>query len=137
MRFRPLGLCALALAVLAVPALSNETHEIQVTETEFDPASITINRDDVVKFVWVSGSHAILNGETPTSEDAGKIFEFTLGKENPEVEITFSEVGEFPFFSEARFETMSGVITVHEVTPVDIKTWGWIKQAFEGDNIPR
>lgn len=136
MRFRPLGLAALALAVLAAPAFS-ETHEIQVTQTEFDPPTLSIARDDVVKFVWVSGTHNIVNGETPTSEDMGKIFAFSIGKENPEVEITFEDVGTFPFFAQDAFETMTGVVTVHEVTPVDIKTWGWIKQAFEGDKIPR
>lgn len=132
MRFRPLGLCALALAVVAAPAFSEETHEIQVTETEFDPASLTVAKNDVVKFVWVSGTHNILNGQSPTSEDAGKIFEFSLGKDNPEFEVTFTEAGTFPFFAEARFETMTGVITVQEVTSVSIATWGWLKSTFEG-----
>ena len=132
MRVLPLGVLTLLLvAGLAFPVAAKETHEIQVSASEFTPRDLIILTGDTVRWIWLSGDHVIRNGEAPTSENAGQLFDFTLNGPNDAFEMVFSEAGTHPYFSAPQFDTMTGVITVQEATPVNPATWGWLKRAFE------
>ena len=134
MRVLPLGVLTLLLvAGLAFPVAAKETHEIRVTTREFSPENLTILVGDTVRWIWGSGDHVIQNGESPTSENAGQLFVFALNITIREFELVFDETGTHPYFSVPHFDTMSGVITVREATPVNLATWGWLKRAFEED----
>jgi plastocyanin len=110
--------------------MAADTHEIQVTASEFTPKELTIKPGDTVRWVWVAGAHQILDGE-PSGDTVGEIFKFPISSAAPEHERVFDKAGVFPYFAEGTAE-MTGVITVQESTPVEVKTWGWLKAVFEG-----
>lgn len=130
MRKWSLGIC-MVLALLVPLAASAKIHEVQVNETEFTPSELNIKPGDTVRWVWTAGSHTIISGESPEDENAGDLFLFAISDQVKEVEHTFPEAGSYPYFSQEKFESMTGVITVSETTPVDRATWGWLKMAFE------
>ena len=117
---------------LALPALAKDPQVIKVTATEFTPASITVRKGDVVRWELQdnAGSHVIMSGEAD-DEDPGQFFKFTLTRDHLVAEWTADKTGTFPYFAEDAPETMRGTITVTGSTPVNVRTWGQLKNLFE------
>ena len=117
---------------LALPALAKDPRVIKVTSTDFQPASITIQKGDVVQWELETGSspHVIVNG-TYQDDNAGKIFQFTLSADQTHMEWTADKTGSFPYFAADAPLSMHGTITVTAVTPVQLTTWGLVKHLFE------
>lgn len=136
MRFLVLSLC-LAVVLAAVPVVdaAAKTHEVQVTATGFIPPDVTANPGDIVHWTLDSGiGKVIVKNGNIQDEETGTIFTFVLNAETTEYTRTFDEIGTYPYFAS---ESMTGTITVKEATPVDVKTWGWLKTAFETSGAPR
>ena len=139
MRFLVLSLCLVtALAVVGpVAVVAAETHDVKVTASEFLPPDLTIRPGDTVVWKWDtdsgSGFVTVKNG-TAQDEDAGTIFSFDINSaDKTEKSLTFNETGRYPYFAS---ESMNGLILVKETTPVDVTTWGWLKNAFEKPGAP-
>jgi plastocyanin len=127
------GLITLAVLLsVAVSAGANEVHEITVTAQGFEPAELTIQRGDVVRWECDSGRYSIISGEGPEDENAGERFQFVIDEETRFKELTFETVDVFPYFSRLGPDLVKGTITVTRSTPVDNATWGWVKRMFEG-----
>jgi plastocyanin len=109
---------------------------VTVTDLGFSPAELTIQKEDMVRWEWESGSHTIVDGDPDNPEDAGQVFEFPVNAQNLTFEFTFDESGTFEYFSLSDPD-LRGTITVLEGTPVDRATWGWIKKVFENDSAAR
>jgi plastocyanin len=125
---------------LALPALATDRSSlvrdpriINVNLNDFQPATITVQKGDVVRWMWQAGSHVIVSG-VYQDENAGKIepiMQFQLNADNKQKDISFGETGTFSFFDLTSPESMHGTITVTEATPVTLVTWGRIKALFE------
>jgi plastocyanin len=136
MRFLVLSLC-LAAVLAAVPAVdaAAKTHDVSITATGFAPQEVIIHPGDVVRWTLDSGiGKVIVKNGNIQDEETGTIFSFELNAEKTEHSETFSETGTYHYFAS---ESMDGTITVKEATPVDVKTWGWLKTAFETSGAPR
>ena len=96
------------------------------------PASVTIRKGDVVRWELQenAGTHIIMSGDVD-DENPGQIFKFTLTRDHLEAEWTANATGTFPYFAQDAPETMHGTITVTAATPVDMTTWGRLKNLFE------
>jgi plastocyanin len=113
------------------PLLAREPHRILVKITGFEPATLQIQRGDVVRWEWESGSFTIYSGANPDDTDnLGKFPEFVINGENRAHDLTAAELGDFPFHAVPGFQTMHGLITVREATPVNLATWGKVKRLF-------
>ncbi len=130
MRLRLVGaLCAIALLV---PALAlGATVQVTVKTDGLDPADITINRGDVVQWVWESGSHTLVSGESPDDQNLGQIFEFKLSKTDATLQKTFNDPGVIHYFASDQV-SIQGSITVNVPSPVQRATWSYLKTLFEG-----
>jgi plastocyanin len=137
MRLRLVGaLCMIALVVPAL-ALGAEVVKVTVKADGLDPADITINRGDIVQWVWESGSHTLVNGESLDDPNMGQIFEFQLSKTDATLQRTFDEPGVIHYFAKDQV-AIEGSITVKDVSPVERATWSFLKQMFEsGAPVPR
>ena len=124
---------------IALPALASDRQAapkdptvIKVTDSGFDPATLTIRRGDIVRWELQDGSsaHTIMSG-TSEDEHAGDIFAFALNLEHKQQDVTFDKTGTFAYFASDNPQSLHGTITVSEATPVNLVTWGKIKNLFE------
>ena len=127
-------ICVLSVLLLLVPltAVARE-YVVTVRDFEFSPAELQISKGDVVRWTWQSGAHTITDGDPENPSEAGLRFDAIINAQNQEFVRTFGETGDFIYFSWTDTE-VKGTIHVVEGTPVDTKTWSWIKQAFENPN---
>ncbi len=92
-----------------------DDHVVSVRDFEFDPASITIEQGDTVRWIWETDTeHTVTSGE-PGDGDAGSLFDESASGTGSVVELTFVDEGPFPYFSnldEDIIEGMSGVVNV-------------------------
>jgi plastocyanin len=129
-------LVALGLAMPAFatdePVLAKDPHVIKVTDTGFDPASLSIQKGDVVRWQLQDGAsgHMIVSGNYQ-DQDAGDMFQFALSVQHLEQDVTFTRTGTFSYFANDHPTSMLGTITVTESTPVNAATWGRLKKLFE------
>lgn len=138
MRFLALTLTVAALVVLGItPALAApKTYPVEVSATGFTPQELTIKLGDTVQWTGAAGTVTIIkNGDAADPENAGKVFtlEIKSPTEKPEAQFTFDTPGTYPYFAS---ETVTGIITVKEATPVEDRTWGWLKSVFETPGAP-
>jgi plastocyanin len=98
------------LVLLAAPAHA-AVHEILASGFTFSPATITINRGDVIRWVWGSGAHTVTSGN-PCTPDG--LFNAQLDMLHPTFEFTFNTDGAFPFFCTPHCSLfdMLGTVTV-------------------------
>jgi plastocyanin len=129
--FVALGLALPALAS-DVPVLAKDPHIVKVTDNGFDPASLNIQKGDVVRWQLQEGAsgHMIVSGDYQ-DEDAGDMFQFALSTQHLEQDFTFTKTGTFFYFASDHPTSMLGTVTVTESTPVNPATWGRLKQLFE------
>ena len=130
--FGALGLVMPALASDDGPVLTKDPHIIKVTDTGFDPASLSIQKGDVVRWQLQEGAsgHMIVSGKYD-DQDAGAMFQFALSVQHLEQDVTFTRTGTFSYFANEHPTSMLGTITVTESTPVNPATWGRLKKLFE------
>jgi len=126
---------ALGLAVLvggALPVTAAETHQVIVSATGFEPATLEIKQGDTVEWVWESGSNTITSGDPTKIDEAGDPLDMTLDDTTPKESrsYTFKETGIYHYFSRTRTD-FQGTITVTGATPVNRQTWGWLKSQFQ------
>jgi plastocyanin len=121
------------LVGMAVPATAADPHRILVTDQGFDPPTLQVKRGDTVEWVWVSGSHEIVDGSPEDPDNAGQLFDLTLDQSTPDQKIsfTFDEVGTVSYYSRKN-PSLIGTITITGATPVQLKTWGWLKSVYQG-----
>ena len=129
--FVALGLGLPALASDG-PVLAKDPHIVKVTDNGFDPASLNIQKGDVVRWQLQEGAsgHMIVSGDYQ-DQDAGDMFQFALSAQHLEQDFTFTKTGTFLYFANDHPTTMLGTVTVTESTPVNPATWGRLKQLFE------
>ncbi len=121
MRAPQLTLLAAIFCSTPLLARAQETHEVDLlVSNRFEPATLTIEVGDTVRWDWVGGRHNVVNGEGPPgAQDDGEIFDSGLptGDTGTVFEHTFEEEGVFPYYSEPDFFfNMRGVITVVPAT---------------------
>jgi plastocyanin len=112
-------LTATLASALGATLAHAEIHEITVRNFEFDPATISINAGDTVRWVWESGSHTTTSGDPGTcSPDA--IWDQPINMSSPTFERQFDTAGDFPYFCIPHcLAGMSGMITVDPVVGID------------------
>jgi plastocyanin len=125
---------------LALTADAAVVHVIKVNNGEFSPSTLTISKDDVVRWELETGAgtQVLASGEGPDDILAGVEWDNLVvsGQPTP-VERTFDRVGVFKYFSRSR-PSLKGTITVTSgPAPIDAKTWGYLKKMFEGAARPR
>jgi plastocyanin len=125
------GVVVAGMAAVAVAQAPDAVKVVKVSIEGFTPAEITIAKGDIIRWEWESGTHTIKSGE-PDSEDAGKVFEFTMNLDNKQFPHTFDDVGSYPYFDTSNPTQLRGVITVQAATPITPATWGFLKRVFEG-----
>ena len=130
MRFWIAGV--LSAALLLVPALpaGAVVHEVQVQDGAFSPTELTIVKGDTVRWVWEAGAATITDGEPDDLEHAGTRFDAPLDAVHEIFEQVFPEPETVHYFSRSNPD-MQGTITVLDGTPVNRRTWGWLKRVFE------
>jgi len=126
---------ALGLAMLvggALPVAAAETHQVTVSESGFEPATLEIKQGDTVEWVWESGSNTITSGDPTKISEAGDPLDMTLDDTTPKENrsYTFKETGIYHYFSRTN-TGLVGTITVTGATPVNPRTWGWLKSQFQ------
>src|SRR5262245_53570539 len=138
-KWRSMPLLILVALGLGLPALASdrssllkEPHVIKVTDTGFDPATITVAKGDIVRWELQdqSSPHTIVSG-VYQDEHAGEMFAFALNIQHKQQDFTFDKTGTFTYFANDNPQTLHGTITVTEATPVNPATWGRLKQLFE------
>ena len=138
-KWRTMPLLILVALGLGVPALASdrsslakEPHVIKVTDTGFDPASITVAKGDIVRWELQDNAspHTIMSG-TYQDVHAGEMFAFPLSVQHKQQDFTFTETGVVAYFATDNPQAFHGTITVTEATPVDRVTWGQLKSLFE------
>jgi plastocyanin len=97
----------------------------------FDNNNFTLDNPDTAKiFVgetvlwqWLDSSHTVTNGRDSFDPEAGTLFNVPLNGGNPQVLLTFTIPGVYPFFCVIHeLEVMTGFVRVSEitgVTPID------------------
>jgi plastocyanin len=113
------------------PLVAKDPHVVKVSSTGFNPAELTIQRGDVVRWEWESGFFTVYSGTDPSDENPDAFPEFAIDVDHRTHDWTPGEIGEFHYFAQPNAATMLGTITVREATPVDRTTWGTIKKLFE------
>jgi glucose/arabinose dehydrogenase len=103
-----------------VPATS-QTVDIDVENFRFDADdsnstqvdTVTINVGQTVRWILQAGTHTVTSGESSSDPDAGVIFDAPLSAGNQSFELTFTEVGTFPYFCRPHeVLNMKGIIEV-------------------------
>jgi plastocyanin len=83
------------------------THDVNVANFQFTPATLTIKKGDTVKWTSTSGFHNVVSGTSPTSNGT-----FTSGAPPMTTfSFTFNTAGTFPYFCGVH-PNMTGTITV-------------------------
>jgi plastocyanin len=124
-------LLCLSLSLLAVPVLAATVHVITAENGRFSPENLQVTKGDMVRWEWKTGAYTITSGESLDDETVGEEFDRTLDRTHPSVEVTFDRVGTYPYFSRSAPGVTRGVITVLDATPVNRRTWGFLKKMFE------
>jgi plastocyanin len=136
MRFLALTLTVAALVALgSTQALAvSKIHEVTVSADGFSIPDLTIKLGDTVHWTGEAGT-VLKSGDPGDPDNAGKVFtlELTSTTDQPEAEWTFDTPGTYPYFASP---TVTGIITVKEATPVEERTWGWLKSVFETPGAP-
>jgi hypothetical protein len=67
-------------------------------------------------------------------DNAGELFDIPLSDATPDHSktFTFQELGTVTYFSRTNPSLFRGTITVTGATPVNRRTWGWLKSVYEG-----
>jgi plastocyanin len=121
----------LAVLALVIAPASAAVHDVQQQGLTFDPAQITINQGDVVRWHWNDGIHTVTNGVNPNSVDAGALFDAPIDAGHATFEYTFDTAGSYPYFCTYHFGLgMTGAVTVNSNTPVRATTWSRIKALY-------
>jgi len=121
---------AVALVFAARPALA-VVHDVQQQGFVFTPAEITVNRGDVVRWHWNDGTHTVTNGENPSAQGAGTLFDAPLDSGHTTFEYTFDTAGTYPYHCTYHYSIgMTGTVTVNPDTPVEATTWSRIKALY-------
>jgi plastocyanin len=135
MRLAHSAVLIVLLLLVPLAAVAAE-HVVIVRDFEFSPSELTIQKNDVVRWVWESGAQTVTDGDPEEPSEAGLRFDGIVNAQNHEFTRTFGETGDFPYFSWTD-TGVKGAISVVEGTPVDRATWGWIKQVFENTSSAR
>jgi plastocyanin len=93
LRYAPALLLALSL-IGSIPAAA-EVHVVEVRNDVFAPADVTIAQGDVVRWVWIEGSHTTTSGSDCTPDG---LWTAVIGPTNRTFEFTFSNTGLFNYF---------------------------------------
>ena len=125
-----LALWGAASVRAAEDPLAKEPHVITVKMTGFEPATLEVQRGEVVRWQWESGAFTVASGEDPDDDNPDAFPQFTINGDNPSHDVTFTTVGEFPFYGQGT-QMVHGKVIVKEITPVNPATWGKIKRLFE------
>jgi len=121
-----------SLLILAAGWAAAETHIVEVRNVEFSPRDITIQKGDIVRWVWIEGIHTTTSGTGAADPDAGNMWDQDCDSANPQFEFTFDDTGLFNYFCRPHEALdMKGTVTVEEGTPTEKLTWGRIKKIFE------
>ncbi len=103
-------------------------HEVIIRDYEFDPAELVVDEGDSVYWTHAGDVvHTVTSGETCVHDgliDSGDL------NSGDQFGWLFDEAGEFPYFCTYHCPTMEAVVTVNELTPVEITTWSRIKALF-------
>ncbi|HTR96965.1 MAG TPA: plastocyanin/azurin family copper-binding protein [Candidatus Acidoferrales bacterium] len=93
--------------------------------------TVHIQPGQSVLFQWSVGSHTTTSG-TPGDDDAGSLWNFAINSTHPQVVITLSNPGTYPFFCQPHsFLGMLGVIIVDDsATPSKNASWGQVKARY-------
>jgi plastocyanin len=113
------------------PVLGKEPKIIKVTLTGFDPATVEVQRGEVVRWTLESTTGVVIRSGVPDDEEPDAFPEFTLSGTMPTHDVVFNLVGEIPFYADPGYPTFQGKVVVKEITPVNPATWGRIKRLFE------
>lgn len=82
-----------------------------------DTAKVFIG--ETVLWQWLDSIHTVTNGRDTFDPEAGTLFNVPLSGSNPQVAITFSTPGVYPFFCVIHeLEIMTGFVRVSEITGV-------------------
>jgi plastocyanin len=113
----------------------DEENTVTVSADAFDPASITIEVGQTVRWVWdADGLHTVTSGAVG-DEDAGSLFDMAADSAEDVIELLFTEVGVFPYFSDTDADIengMSGVVEVVESIEEEMPPRG--EDEEEGDD---
>lgn len=138
---RALFVVAAFLAPLGLPAVSSaDTTTVSTSATTFDPASVTIQVGDTVKWVRSSLAHTVTSGFGTADPNVGALFDAPLNLSNPEFTYTFSDTaGTYPYFCRPH-ELMGMAGTVVVESPLsgipyadccdEFTAWGRVKGLF-------
>jgi plastocyanin len=86
------------------------THDVQVRNFQFVPASLTISPGDAVRWIWVEGMHTTTSGTAGTPNG---IWNAPIDVSNTTFTRTFGSAGTFPYYCGFHFGIgMTGTITV-------------------------
>jgi plastocyanin len=127
-----LGAIAAVLVLgTGLPAYA-ETHLVRVTAGAFEPAELLVRKGDTVRWEWVGGVHTVTSGVDLEDPKYGVAFNQPVDADHPVFEYVFTEVGEYPYFSEPALALgVAGTIEVQIGTSVDSQTWGKLKRLFD------
>lgn len=92
---------------------------VHVKDHEFDPASITIERGDTVRWVWDTDTEHTVTSGAAGDPDAGSLFDASSSGTGSAVELTFADEGSFPYFSNTETDIDAGMAGVVNVEPED------------------
>ncbi len=124
---RSIPIALALLALLAVPAGAT-VHVVDQSGLAFIPGDLTVTEGDTVRWMWSSGFHTVTSGASPSSSDAGQLFNAPLDSGHISFQYRFTTPATVPYFCNFHFASgMIGVITVNPMVPVKPATWSRIK----------
>jgi plastocyanin len=128
---RPVAILLLFFLSL-VPALApGATVVITNDGNTFDPDAVTISVGDTVRWEWDSGSHTVTSGTGSGDPNVGDLFDQGWNTANRTLTHRYMSAGSFPFFCRTHeFLSMTGTVTVQDLTPVEPITWGMVKKRY-------
>ena len=123
---------SITVAAASAPTAQAALHVVDQVGLEFQPADLTVDQGDTVRWVWSGGTHTVTNGTGGDDDDAGTLFDASLTSGSTTFDYVFTAAGTYPYFCRPHEALgMKGTITVDETTPVQPATWGRIKRIFE------
>ncbi len=115
-------------------------HVVKVSNGEFSPSTLTISKDDVVRWELQAGAatQVLASGEGTDDILAGVEWDnLVVGGQQTSVERTFDRTGVYKYFSRSRPDLKGTITVLSGPAPIDAKTWGYLKKVFEGAARPR
>ncbi|MDX1953539.1 MAG: Ig-like domain-containing protein [Verrucomicrobiota bacterium] len=107
-----------AIAAAAHLTLHAATHNVSVGNNFFNPANITINQGDTVRWTWIGNGHTVTSGTRPT---ASGLFNSGLRNNGAVFTFTFNDAGVFPYFCQPH-AGQNGSVTVQAVNQDPVVT---------------